>query len=649
MSAKRVLAGGLATVAAAVGALASAPAALATNGSSTNATWAGKMPVASPNDPGYLWSDGGLNGLNWSGAAVPGATLNVLSFPDLPTCDGPTAPADACYTGYDDLGAIDVNKLSFGGSKSASQSYNLYEQSGSNSTITVEGDGTANNVGLTGTPPAGSTNLNLGTFGIPIIINSPQQWNISGAGAQYGGGILYLDSIGSTANQALTLNLTQEATLEPVDVTTGPITVDGNGTLQLDYLSGSPERLPAVTLSDSDSALVIAAHGATSGNINMSGSSGNQFYILTNGIGGAGQDSAEATLAVNGNVATDGTTTMEFDIDGNNTAAGTDSSELTDSAGTVSLGGAAISLWQAQVAGKCVALTPGNTYTLVSAHALSGQISVGGQAVSQGGSGTETLQSNTNACSTGSSSTQTNTSATVNYNANSITATIDGVQAGTQAPAISGTAKVGDRLTVTSNGGWNASPAPAYTYQWYSCKGSNCSAIGSATGSSYTLTSAEAGKSVKVKVTATNSYGSATAFSNTRGPVNGGIKPALTARIRADLQRLAHPAGRRAVEALLRHGTWRASFSAPTTGTLSVTWTAAVTLGHGRHAKHRTYVIARGQAHGSGGHAIALTMRLTAEGKRLLREHLLNLRVTASERFLAAGSGWTTMTKRFTL
>ena len=44
-----------------------------------------------------------------------------------------------------------------------------------------------------------------------------------------------------------------------------------------------------------------------------------------------------------------------------------------------------------------------------------------------------------------------------------------------------------------------------------------------------------------------------------------------------------------------------------------------------------------------------LTIRLTGAGKRLLRAHRSSLHTTASERFLVSGTGWTTMTKRFTL
>jgi hypothetical protein len=84
----------------------------------------------------------------------------------------------------------------------------------------------------------------------------------------------------------------------------------------------------------------------------------------------------------------------------------------------------------------------------------------------------------------------------------------------TAAPSISGTARVGQTLS-TTNGTWSADPAPSYTYAWeQSDNGSTgWSTISGATSSTYTLATAQAGKYVRAKVTATNSEGSATATS----------------------------------------------------------------------------------------------------------------------------------------
>ncbi len=67
---------------------------------------------------------------------------------------------------------------------------------------------------------------------------------------------------------------------------------------------------------------------------------------------------------------------------------------------------------------------------------------------------------------------------------------------------------VGDAVTVHP-GKWLGSQPISYTYQWESC-GVGCEAISGATGSTYTLTTG--GKSIRVKVKATNAAGSATEY-----------------------------------------------------------------------------------------------------------------------------------------
>ena len=76
------------------------------------------------------------------------------------------------------------------------------------------------------------------------------------------------------------------------------------------------------------------------------------------------------------------------------------------------------------------------------------------------------------------------------------------------APSISGSVVEGQKLS-ESHASWSGSPT-GYTYQWQSCdaSGSNCSAIQGATGQSYTLTSAEVGRTIRVQETAANAGGS---------------------------------------------------------------------------------------------------------------------------------------------
>jgi hypothetical protein len=93
------------------------------------------------------------------------------------------------------------------------------------------------------------------------------------------------------------------------------------------------------------------------------------------------------------------------------------------------------------------------------------------------------------------------------------------VPSNTTQPAISGTPTVGSTLTATQ-GSWTENPT-SFAYQWVRCPsdggdptGSNCAAVGGATTQAYIVSSADAGFRLRVRVTATNQDGSATAASN---------------------------------------------------------------------------------------------------------------------------------------
>ena len=81
------------------------------------------------------------------------------------------------------------------------------------------------------------------------------------------------------------------------------------------------------------------------------------------------------------------------------------------------------------------------------------------------------------------------------------------------APTVSGNAVDGQTLT-SSDGTWGDTPT-SYSSQWQSCNssGSACANIAGATGSSYTLTDSDIGKTVRSVVTAANTAGSASANS----------------------------------------------------------------------------------------------------------------------------------------
>jgi hypothetical protein len=81
-------------------------------------------------------------------------------------------------------------------------------------------------------------------------------------------------------------------------------------------------------------------------------------------------------------------------------------------------------------------------------------------------------------------------------------------------PKISGTAQVGQTLTA-STGTWTNSPT-SFAYQWRRCnaQGNGCANVGGADSSSYLVRNADEGDTLRVRVTAKNADGSATATSN---------------------------------------------------------------------------------------------------------------------------------------
>jgi hypothetical protein len=75
-------------------------------------------------------------------------------------------------------------------------------------------------------------------------------------------------------------------------------------------------------------------------------------------------------------------------------------------------------------------------------------------------------------------------------------------------PVISGTPTVGQTLTA-SDGTWSNTPT-SFAYQWLRCNGggNNCATVANGTQKTYALVGADAGQTMRVRVTATNADGS---------------------------------------------------------------------------------------------------------------------------------------------
>ena len=102
--------------------------------------------------------------------------------------------------------------------------------------------------------------------------------------------------------------------------------------------------------------------------------------------------------------------------------------------------------------------------------------------------------------------------------------------ANTAPPTITGTARVGETLTA-QNGTWSNSPT-AFQYQWQRCNasGAGCGNIAGATQKTYLLTPADAGRTMRVRVTGVNAEGAVNARSAPTGVVAPSAAPRNTAR-----------------------------------------------------------------------------------------------------------------------
>ena len=90
----------------------------------------------------------------------------------------------------------------------------------------------------------------------------------------------------------------------------------------------------------------------------------------------------------------------------------------------------------------------------------------------------------------------------------------------TALPVITGFPAVGQTLT-TSDGTWDGTPAPTFTYQWLRCPasggqpdGSDCAVISGATANTYGPATGDVGFTLRAQVTASNTDGQAKATSN---------------------------------------------------------------------------------------------------------------------------------------
>ena len=113
------------------------------------------------------------------------------------------------------------------------------------------------------------------------------------------------------------------------------------------------------------------------------------------------------------------------------------------------------------------------------------------------------------------------------------TSVVTGIAPANQAvPSISGVTGAGQTLNASS-GSWSGSPT-GYAYQWKRCTsaGSGCAAIAGATAAAYLLQSSDVDSTLRVTVTATNTWGSGSADSAATSVVTGEPPTTTTSPVR---------------------------------------------------------------------------------------------------------------------
>jgi hypothetical protein len=244
-------------------------------------------------------------------------------------------------------------------------------------------------------------------------------------------------------------------------------------------------------------------------------------------------------------------------------------------------------------------------------------------------------------------------------------------------PTITGTAVEGKILSET-HGVWSTPPT-GYVDQWQRCNssGNKCEGIAKATTQTYRLTAQDVGFTIRVAESASNANGAVTPAvseptavvqalragggggggesggSGNGPPVSCCDKPAHISptEIKTLLARQLVPAGKAtSTSALLKHGGLNMSFSFPEAGSLTVQWLLVPSgaKGAGKTTGEKPILAATGHARFTAAGKIRVGIRLTAQGRKLLRR-ARKPHIEARGAFAVKGEAAVRVAKRFAL
>jgi hypothetical protein len=609
------------------------------------------VAVASPaaHATDYTWSGGAGAGAktwstatNWLGDVAPGsgATIGTLTFPEL----------SSLVFSENDLSGVSVDQLAINNTHGFGLGGNaLSLGSGGLSFSAAEH------------PPLFST-----VIATPLQLTSNQTWTVSAPAEAFSPDGISLTGALSGESADLTINLNTFTDLAfggfpiekvNVDDEIGNVTINGVETV-VPTGEGESTFRSSVELPSSFNA--TDGHSLTLHDVEASspldGSATGAITAIKSSVSLAGSaigaiTANESGLNINGTVVSlslDKQSLLAFQIEPTGDTAGTDYEQLT-SGGTINLGGGMLTLNTVEPSdGSCPSPPVGQVYTLISTTgSLTGTF---GNAPEGSTVGAECLIGTADGAFVERvylyRINYSTSGATKTVTATALPAVPMALAEAPQPPTIGGTAIEGQVLS-ESHGGWNNKPT-SYAYQWQRCNpaGSDCQAIAGATAQSYTLTTADVGSTVRVQETASNSEGASTPDASAAtavvqaAPSTGGggstssgsesgsnssdstTATISSAQIAALLGQQLIPSGNAAkIGALLKGDGLTMSFKMLEAGTLVVGWyevPAGAKLA--KHSKAKPVLVASGQMTFSAAGIGKLKIKLTAAGRKLLKE-----------------------------
>jgi len=230
------------------------------------------------------------------------------------------------------------------------------------------------------------------------------------------------------------------------------------------------------------------------------------------------------------------------------------------------------------------------------------------------------------------------------------------VPSATIAPTIAGTAEEGQTLKLTA-ADWTNSPTEFHR-QWLRCNaaGEQCEAVSGQTGTTYTLTSADVGHTIRASEEASNEGGPGFAETAATAVVTAKHEehvepppppPPSEAEIKHDLlAALGNHESAQRLANVKKHGGAAVAVTAPAAGTFTIYW---YYLPRGAHlSSARPVLVASGHITVSKSGRAKITVKLSSKGKSLVK-HAHSIKLTGEATFSSSAIKTVKVTHAFTL